>query len=106
MTRSNAQGLATIQVVNRHLRVVRMVHIAALLAVVALSACTSSTGPSTTPSSASGAPQPSPKLTTYTPPHFAPPLAPAPGNALFYAQPPGPIHTLPRPPPPPLHTLL
>src|SRR5712691_12968140 len=65
---------------------------AAVLALVALSACTSSAAPSTT-SSSSGSPQPSPKLTTYTAADFATALAWAPDQRLFYAERSGTIRT-------------
>jgi glucose/arabinose dehydrogenase len=70
-----------------------MVHVAAALSVVALSACTSSTAPSTASSSASGPPQPSPKLTTYTAADFATALAWAPDKRLFFAERSGTIRT-------------
>src|SRR5258708_2797288 len=89
----DAEGLATIQVVNWHLWVVRMAHVAAALSVVALSACTSSTAPSTTSSSASRSPQPSPSLTTSTAARFATALAWAPDKRLFYAERAGTIRT-------------
>src|SRR4030081_2638174 len=69
--------------------------IAAVLAVVTLSACTSSTAPSQAPatSTASASPQPSPKLTTYTAADFATALAWAPDGRLFYAERSGTIRT-------------
>jgi glucose/arabinose dehydrogenase len=72
---------------------VRRARVAAALSVVALSACTSSTAPPTTSPSASGSPQPSPKLTTYTPADFATALAWAPDGRLFYAERSGTIRT-------------
>src|ERR1700737_4306635 len=58
----------------------------ALLAVVTLAACTNSTVPVATPSTAGGSPQPSPVLTTYTAADFATALAWAPDRRLFYAE--------------------
>jgi glucose/arabinose dehydrogenase len=72
-----------------------MLGMAAALAVVTVSGCTSSaapTGPSATPS-ASASPQPSPKLTTYTAADFATALAWAPDGRLFYAERAGTIRT-------------
>jgi glucose/arabinose dehydrogenase len=90
MTGSDAQRLATIQVVKNRLCVVRMLHIAAVLAVVALSACTSATAP---PATSASSPQPSPKLTTFTAADFATALAWAPDKRLFYAERAGTIRT-------------
>src|ERR1700730_9449117 len=62
----------------------------AVLAVVTMSACTSSTAPSrdsvTSRASASASPQSSPTLTTYTAADFATALAWAPDGRLFYAE--------------------
>src|SRR3977135_4220671 len=67
---------------------------AALLAVVKLSACTSSTTSGPTPSPTRVAsPQPSPKLTTYTAADSATALAWAPDKRLFYAERSGTIRT-------------
>jgi glucose/arabinose dehydrogenase len=68
---------------------------AAGLALLTVSGCTSSsapTGPSAT-ASASPSPQPSPKLTTYTAADFATALAWAPDGRLFYAERAGTIRT-------------
>src|SRR3989440_1415863 len=69
--------------------------LAALVAVVTISACTSSSAPpgGSATSSASASPQPSPKLTTYTPADFATALAWAPDGRLFYAERSGTIRT-------------
>src|SRR2546421_9448476 len=69
--------------------------LAALVAVVTISACTSSSAPAagSGTSSASASPQPSPKLTTYTPADFATALAWAPDGRLFYAERSGTIRT-------------
>lgn len=66
---------------------------AGLLAVVTLAACTSSTPPVATTSTAGGSPQPSPILTTYTDADFATALAWAPDRRLFYAERSGTIRT-------------
>src|SRR3989442_9342139 len=67
---------------------------AALLAVLTLSACTTSSAPSATPSaSLVGSPQPSPSLTSYTAADFATALAWAPDKRLFYAERSGTIRT-------------
>src|SRR2546426_11976226 len=67
---------------------------AALLAVLTLSACTTSSAPSATPSaSLVGSPQPTPQLTTYTAADFATALAWAPDKRLFYAERSGTIRT-------------
>src|SRR6267378_4136799 len=67
---------------------------AAMLAVVTLSACGSSTASSATSvSSTAGSPQPSPKLTSYTAADFATALAWAPDKRLFYAERSGTIRT-------------
>src|SRR5712691_3014147 len=67
----------------------------ALLSVLMLSGCASSTAPSgpSGSSSASGSPQPPPKLTTYTPADFATALAWAPDRRLFYAERSGTVRT-------------
>lgn len=67
----------------------------ALFAALTLSACPSSTAPSGTSgsSTASGSPQPSPTLTTYTGADFATALAWAPDGRLFYAERSGTIRT-------------
>src|ERR1700730_15543198 len=71
-----------------------LVRAAALLAVVTLSACSTASAPSATPaSSATGSPQPAPKLTTYTAPSVATALAWAPDKRLFYAERAGTIRT-------------
>jgi len=67
--------------------------VAAVLAVVTISACSGSTAPSGTSSSPGGSPQPPPKLTTYTAADFATALAWAPDRRLFYAERSGTIHT-------------
>src|ERR1700682_1902945 len=70
-------------------------HAVAVLAVVTISACTSSaapSGPSGT-SNASASPQAAPKLTTYTNADFATALAWAPDGRLFYAERSGTIRT-------------
>ena len=69
--------------------------LAAALAVVTVAACASSTAPprASATSSASASPQPSPKLTTYTPADFATALAWAPDGRLFYAERSGTIRT-------------
>jgi len=59
---------------------------AAVLAVVTISACTSSTAPIGSSTSPSASPQPPPKLTTYTAADFATALAWAPDGRLFYAE--------------------
>src|SRR2546430_3654483 len=69
--------------------------VAAVLAVVTVSACASSSAPpapSASPS-ASGSPQPSPVLTTYTAAGFATALAWAPDKRLFYAERSGTVRT-------------
>ena len=68
---------------------------AAVVAVVTISACTSSPAPSgaSGTSRASASPQPSPKLTTYTAADFATALAWAPDGRLFYAERSGTIRT-------------
>src|ERR1700737_3558367 len=69
----------------------------AVLAVVTMSACPSSTAPSrasvTSSASASASPQSSPTLTTYTAADFATALAWAPDGRLFYAERAGTIRT-------------
>lgn len=69
--------------------------LAAVVAVVTLAACTSSTAPSgaSASASASGSPQPAPKLTTYTSADFATALAWAPDGRIFYAERSGTIRT-------------
>jgi glucose/arabinose dehydrogenase len=71
------------------------VRIAAVLAVATISACSSSTAPSTPSGTgrASASPQPSPTLTTYTSADFATALAWAPDGRLFYAERAGTIRT-------------
>src|ERR1700674_1333113 len=74
---------------------------AAVVAVVTISACTSSpapSGPSDT-SNASASPQAAPKLTPYTSADFATALAWAPDGRLFYAERSGTIRSFdgPRP---------
>src|ERR1700687_1290648 len=66
---------------------------AALLAVVTVAACTSSTAPVTNTRPAAGSPQPPPVLTTYTAADFATALAWAPDRRLFYAERSGTIRT-------------
>ncbi len=67
---------------------------AAVLAVVTLSACASSTGPTaTSTASPVASPQPTAKLTTYAPADFATALAWAPDKRLFYAERAGAIRT-------------
>src|SRR2546425_684412 len=67
---------------------------AALLAVLTLSACTTSSAPSATPSASRiVSPQPTPQLTTYTAADFATALAWAPDKRLFYAERSGTIRT-------------
>jgi len=72
-----------------------LARIAAGLAVVTISACTSSTAPpaGSGSASASASPQASPKLTTYTAADFATALAWAPDGRLFYAERSGTIRT-------------
>src|SRR5260370_28427592 len=71
-----------------------LVRAAALLALVTLSACSSSTAPGgTSASGPGGSPQPSPKLTTYTAAEFATALAWAPDRRLFYPERSGTIRT-------------
>src|SRR5438445_10136510 len=67
---------------------------AALVAVIVLSGCITSTAPGATPSASRVAsPQPSPRLTTYTAADFATALAWAPDKRLFYAERSGTIRT-------------
>src|SRR3989475_4321419 len=66
---------------------------AALLAVVTLSACTTSSAPSATPSASLVGSPPTPQLTTYTAADFATALAWAPDKRLFYAERSGTIRT-------------
>jgi len=65
-----------------------LVRMAAVLAVVSISACTSSTAPygASGSAGASGSPRRSPTLTTYTAADFATALAWAPDGRLFYAE--------------------
>src|SRR2546423_2313420 len=63
-----------------------MPRVAALLAVVMLSACTSTAPSATATATSVPSPQPSPKLTTYTAADFATALAWAPDKRLFYAE--------------------
>src|SRR5438132_3715254 len=65
-----------------------------LLAIATVSACSSRSAPSVTPSPTGAAsPQPTPKLTTYTAADFATALAWAPDKRLFYAERAGTIRT-------------
>src|SRR5438067_13066409 len=67
--------------------------VAGLLAVVMLSACTSTAPSATATATSVPSPQPSPKLTTYTAADFATALACAPDKRLFYAERSGTIRT-------------
>src|SRR5207302_1718465 len=68
--------------------------VTALLAIATLSACTSPSAPSVTPSPTRVAsPQPTPRLTTYTAADAATALAWAPDKRLFYAERAGTIRT-------------
>jgi glucose/arabinose dehydrogenase len=73
-------------------RSIMLERMAAVLAVVTISACTSSTAPSGS-SGVFGSPQRSPRLTTYTAADFATALAWAPDRRLFYAERAGTIRT-------------
>src|SRR5438132_11819783 len=70
-----------------------MPRVAALLAVVMLSACTSTAPSATATATPVPSPQPSPKLTTHTAADFATALAWAPDKRLFYAERSGTIRT-------------
>src|SRR6266699_2031105 len=70
-----------------------LLRVAGLLAVVTLSACTSTTPSATATATPVPSPQPSPKLTTYTAADTATALAWAPDKRLFYAERSGTIRT-------------
>jgi glucose/arabinose dehydrogenase len=76
-------------------RSIMLERMAAVLAVVTISACASSTAPPKASGSPSAlaSPQPSPTLTTYTAADFATALAWAPDRRLFYAERAGTIRT-------------